>query len=105
MEQPPQHLSRPMSYDKALVLALQKSNRAEWRKIQILALEGYLIEKASREPIAGLEVKSFNEAVKNERSLRKLRKVGNEYGMLGDFNLEAESLKIFCRKRNIKLET
>ena len=100
MEETPK---RKMSYENALVLA--KANVAGWIDIQIQTLENHLTTMATRN-LEGSEKDVFYNLLNRLKryDLNSLTMLGNEYHLLADYDLQTESLKIFCERNGIKIE-
>lgn len=101
MEECPQKRKRDDKYQEALEKARTKPD--EWRNAQIWTLGHYLGERALKMPNKTVFDKEFEELKDRSLNLESLIALGNKYNMLADYDLEAESLKVFCKWNHVEL--
>lgn len=102
MEDEPKQDRKILSYAEALEMA--RVNVADWRQAQASALDSYLSDRTIEQPHPGI-LEDLRKVKHGEQELEDLIAVGNKYNLLPDFDLEAEALKVYCRKNNLELSS
>ncbi len=93
----------PRSLDYAGALALAEADKAEWEGSQMMALEEHFAVAAER---LSAEVRErFLDELRatGEDSIEKLKAIGERYGILADFDLQKEGLRVYCNRHEIAL--
>lgn len=102
MENEPSSDRKIFTYEDALAMA--RADEAGWQDAQIWTLEDYLVRRTG-EKLSGENRTKFDQRLRDIRdyTLENLTVLGNEYNLLADFDLQTESLMVYCRRNGMEL--
>jgi hypothetical protein len=102
MEREPKSERKIFNYEDALTMA--RADGAGWQDAQVWTLEDYLVRRTG-EQLNGESRDKFNERLRDlgDYTIENLTALGDEYNLMADFDLEAESLMVYCRRNGMEL--